>query len=313
MRKFNRSALLALTVFFGIGPIGMSAAFAADPTTVDLGAAESFAVLGATEVTNVPVSVITGDVGLSPAAGSNYAGITDAQVDGTIYAIDGSGPTGSVANPVLLTTAQGNVTDAYVDAAGRTPDDTFVSADNQLGGQTLIPGVYAFGAASTANLTGTLTLSGNGVFIFQASSSLVTASSSVVSLSNGAQSCNVFWQVSSSATLGSSSTFVGTVIALTSVTVNNGATVEGRVFARNAAVTLNQNTITRPAACATTTSPQPTTPTTTGGSSASTAIADSAVDFERAETLPESGLPGALPYVTVLGLAGLWYGRRLRE
>ena len=160
-------------------------------------------------------------------------------------------------NPGLLTTAKSDVTTAYLDAAGRTPDTTFVSGDNQLGGQTLVPGVYSFGHATTANLIGNLTLSGdaNAVWIFQASSDLVTASSSTVTLTGGAQACNVFWQVSSSATLNTSSTIQGTILALTSITVAHGATVDGRVLARNGKVTLDTNTITRPT-CA----PQPPNP-----------------------------------------------------
>jgi hypothetical protein len=136
--------------------------------------------------------------------------------------------------------------------------------------------VYAFGAAATANLTAAspLILNGQGdtnaVFVFQASSSLVTAANSVVQLENGAQACNVFWQVGSSATLESSSTFVGTIMALTSATLLSGATVQGRVLARNGAVSLDANTITAPTSCTvssptttTTTTAAPTTTTTT--------------------------------------------------
>ena len=174
---------------------------------------------------------------------------------GTIYATDATGPGGSVNDPALLTTAKNDLTTAFVTAAGQSPTSTFVAGDNQLGGQTLVPGVYAFGHAATANITAAspLTLNGQGnpnaVFVFQASSDLVTASNSVVQLENGAQACNVFWEVGSSATLGSSSTFVGTLMALTSATLNTGATVQGRILARNGAVTLDHNTITVPSTC----------------------------------------------------------------
>lgn len=256
MKKF-----ITTPVLLGVALVlGLAAPMSAATTTVNLATAANFAVLAGTAVTNTPTSVITGDVGLSPAAGSNYAGITLAQITGTLYAVDGTGPSGSTNNPALLTTAKNDLTAAYLDAAGRTPTQTFVAGDNQLGGQTLTAGVYAFGHASTANITAAspLTLDAQGdssaVFIFQASSDLVTASSSVVRLVNGAQACNVFWQVTSSATLGTSSTFVGTIMALTSNTVTTSATVAGRVLARNAAVTLDQNTITRPTCAATTSS-----------------------------------------------------------
>jgi hypothetical protein len=230
--------------------------------------------LAGTAVTDVPTSAITGDVGLSPAPGSDYAGLTQAEVTGTVYATDATGPGGSVNDPALLTTAKNDLTTAYVSAAGELPTTTFTAGDNQLGGQTLVAGVYAFGHATSANITAAspLVLNGQGdpnsVFVFQASSDLITASNSVVQLENGAQACNVFWQVSSSATLDSASTFVGTILALTSATLDTGATVQGRVLARNGAVTLDANTITTPTTCATTTPTATTAPGGSGGTAA---------------------------------------------
>ena len=250
-----------------VGAVFTESASAAQ--SVQLGTATPFAVLAATAVTDVPTSSITGNVGLSPAAGTNYAGLTQAEVTGTIYSTDGTGPAGNVNNPALLTTAKSDLTTAYVAAAGQSPTSTFNGADNQLGGQTLVAGVYAFGHAATANITAAspLVLNGEGnpdaVFVFQASSDLVTASNSVVQLENGAQACNVFWQVSSSATLNTASTFVGTIMALTSATLDSGATVQGRVLARNGAVTLDANTITAPTTCTVATSTPTTTPTAT--------------------------------------------------
>lgn len=295
MKKFSRYAAVAIIIgLLAFGPSGGASA----ATTVNLGTADGFAVLAGQHVTDVPASVITGDVGLSPAAGSFYAGLTSAEVTGTIYAVDGTGPAGAVNNPALLTGAKNDLTAAYLDAAGRTPTQTFVAGDNQLGGQTLTAGVYAFGHATTANVTAAspLTLDGqndpNAVFIFQASSDLILASSSVVRLTNQAQACNVFWQVTSSTTLGTGSTFVGTVMALTSITDNGSSTVSGRLLARNADTVLNKTTITKPT-CGTTpaaavtpatpaasspaatsaSSPSPSLPNTGGGASAMSGVA----------------------------------------
>jgi len=268
MKIFNKHSIaIGLVVTFVLGLTGQVMAL----TTVSLGTANSFAVLAGTpNITNVPTSVITGDVGLSPATGAGI-GLTTAQVTGTIYAVDAFGPTGSVDNPALLTTAKNDLTTAYLDAAGRTPATVLSGSDNQLGGQTLTAGIYSFGGASTANLTAAspLTLDGQGnssaVFIFQASSTLVTASASVVRLVNGAQACNVFWQVTSSATLGTGSTFVGTIMALTSIADNGSSNVSGRLLARNGAVTLNMTTV-KVSTCATattgTTTTSPTLPNT---------------------------------------------------
>ena len=221
-------------------------------TTVNLGTADPFAVLAYSLVTNIPTSAIIGNVGLSPAAGSNYSGLTALEVTGTIYAVDGTGPIGATNNPGLLTTAKNDLTTAYTDASGRTGATVLTGGDNQLGGKTLTPGVYSFSHATTANLTAAspLTLSGNGVFIFQASSDLITASASHINLINGAQACNVFWTVPSSASsIGTNSFFVGTIMAYSSINLMTGANVQGRVLAQTAAVTLDHNTITRPATC----------------------------------------------------------------
>jgi hypothetical protein len=147
------------------------------------------------------------------------------------------------------------LTVGYNNAAGQAPD---ASIAGDLGNQTLVPGVYK--ADSSIGLTGTLTLNAQGnpnsVWVFQIGSTLTTASASEVLLINGASPCNVFWQIGSSATLGTNTTFVGTIMALTSITANNGASIDGRALARNGSVTLINNRITRPLCD---------TPPTTGG------------------------------------------------
>ncbi len=203
---------------------------------VSLGTADSFAVLGASTVTNTGPSVINGDLGVSP--GTAVTGFPPGTVSGTIHAAD-----------AVAAQAQSDLTAAYVDAAGRACQVVLTGQD--LGGMTLTHAVYCF--SSSAQLTGTLTLDAQGdpnaVFIFQIGSTLTTASGSRVNLINGAQSCNVFWQVGSSATLGTTTTFRGNTLALTSITATTGATVDGRLLARNGAVTLDSNTVTR-AQCA---------------------------------------------------------------
>lgn len=251
MNKFNLRSVVVSFAVIGL-VVAISGQALAATATVNLGTADSFAVLAGTGITNVPTSVITGNVGLSPAAGGNYSGLTQAQVTGTIYAVDGFGPAGSVNNPGLLTTAKNDLTAAYTDASGRTGATVLTGADNQLGGKILTPGVYSFSHATTANLTAAspLTLSGNGIFIFQATSDLITASGSHINLINGAQACNVFWTVPSSASsIGTNSYFVGTIMAYASINLKTGANVQGRVLAETAAVTLDSNTITRPATC----------------------------------------------------------------
>ena len=205
---------------------------------VGLGVAASFAVLAGTTVTNTGPSTIGGDLGVSP--GSAVTGFPPGAVsNGSIHAAD-----------ALAGQAQAAVTTAYIDAAGRSSSGT-VSAD--LGGQTLIPGVYTGGALA---LNGTLTLNAQGnpsaVFVFQGASTLITGSGSRVALTGGATACNVFWQVGSSATLGTNSTFVGTVLALTSVSATTGASISGRLLARNGAVTLDSNAVTAPVCAAVT-------------------------------------------------------------
>ena len=219
----------------------------ANPAMVNLGSDSSFAVLAGSEITDAGgASTITGNVGLSPTTGAAI-GLTSGQVNGTIYAVDAAGPAGSVSDSGSLTTAKIDLNTAFTYASGLTAT-SLAGGDNQLGGQTLFAGVYSVAAASTANLIGTLTLDAQGnlnaVFIIQASSTLITASDSSVVLINGAQACHVFWVVDSSATLGTGTDFMGNILALTSIVLDTGATVDGRLLAENAAVTLDHNTIT---------------------------------------------------------------------
>ena len=189
-----------------------------------------FGVLAGTTVTCAGASTITGDVGVSP--GTAIVGFPAPCTD-----------VGTLRTPPASDPAQLDLTAAYTTLAG-LPCAATVGPN--LAGLTLTQGVYCVGAAAS-NLTGTLILDGQGnsnaVFVFRMSSTLITSPGSTVSVVNGANACSVQWQVSSSATIDVSTTFVGNILALTSISMNNGANLTGRALARNGAVTLNNNNI----------------------------------------------------------------------
>ncbi len=231
----KRVAILILLC--GAFAIGLSVReSSADVVNVELGTAQDYSVLAGSTVTNTGPSVLNASIGLSP--GSSVTGFPPGTVTppGTI----------DIANPASAT-AKSDLTAAYLDAQSRTLTAT-VSSD--LTGLSLGPGVYAAAAKAPLSLTGALTLDANGdnsaVFIFQTDSTLITSSASVMTLINGANACQVFWQVGSSATLGTNSTFAGSLLALTSITATTGVDVEGQLLAQNGAVTLDTNTFTEP-------------------------------------------------------------------
>lgn len=195
-----------------------------------LGTAQNFAVLGGSAVTNTGNSVVTGDLGVSPSLA--ITGFPPGLVTGTTNAGDATAQQ-----------AQSDLTTAYNALASQACTQDLTGQD--LGGKTLTPGVYCF--SKSAQLTGTLTLDALGnpdaVFIFKIGSTLTTASNATVSVVNGyaASTCGISWQVGSSATLGTGTLFLGNVVALTSITMNTGASINGRVLARNGAVTLDTN------------------------------------------------------------------------
>jgi LPXTG-motif cell wall-anchored protein len=271
MKFFNKVfVLFVLVAGIAFGLVGFTKA-AGTTTTVDLGTAANFAILAGTpNITDSPTSSIIGDVGLSPATGAGI-GLLSAQVTGTIYAVDAAGPVGSVNDPGLLTTAKNDLTTAFTDAAGRTPVTT---VPTELGGTTKTSGVYD-SASTTFGITagaGALVLDGQGdpsaVFIFEMAADgtgLTVGPGSTVSLINEAQACNVFWRVDT-ATIDTTAVFKGNILALNSITVANGANIEGRLLARNGNVTLINDTITR-STCAASPTPTPT-PTPTSSTTA---------------------------------------------
>ncbi|HEV2033340.1 MAG TPA: ice-binding family protein [Candidatus Dormibacteraeota bacterium] len=209
-------------------------AMAQAATLVPLGTAGNYAVLAGTTITNAgPGSWITGMVGLSP--GSSITGFPPSTSGNQ-----------DIANPAAVT-AKSDLATAYTNAAGQGP---CTGVGPALDGLTLVAGTYCSG---TMGLTGTLTIDGGGVttgvWIFQMASTLITGAGARVSLINGAQPCDIFWQVGSSATIGAGTTFVGNIMALTDIGMFSGATLNGRAMARNGQVTLQTNRIIQPSGC----------------------------------------------------------------
>jgi hypothetical protein len=226
---------------FGVSLLWLTCSVSLIAQPVPLGTSGNFAVLAGSTVTNTGNTVITGgNVGVY--AGTAVTGFPPGIVTGGV--ID--------AGNAVAGTAQGDLTVAYVNAAGRPPGGAL---PGDIGGLTLLPGVYT--TASSLGITGTVTLNGNGnsgaVFIFQIGSTLTTAATnSTVRLIGGAQASNVFWQVGASATLGTYTVFNGTILAQASITLNTGAVLNGRALARTGAVTLAGNAVVNPGAAGTT-------------------------------------------------------------
>ena len=233
---------LLSTMLFASSALGATA-------TVGLGSAASFSALGGTTITNTGPTTMFGDLGLSP--GSSVTGAP--QVLGQTHVDD-----------AVAIEAKNDLTTAYNNAASRPSSG---SAGTDLAGQTFSPGVYT-ASSSLLLSSGSVTLNAQGepnaVFIFQIGSTLITESNTTVSLVNGAQACNVFWQVGSSATLGTGTRFGGTIMALASITANTSATIHGRLLAREGAVTMDINTITTSNCPSSASGSGPGTETTTG-------------------------------------------------
>ncbi|MGZ4622871.1 MAG: ice-binding family protein [Blastococcus sp.] len=232
-RRLGSRAGTSLVAISSIGVfVALTGTAQAAATTVPLGRAGSFAVLAGSGISNTGTTTITGDIGTFPT--TTITGAASIVQTGTNHAGD-----------AVTQGAKHDLLSAYGTAAGEGPS-VAVTAD--LGGRSLRAGVYK--AASSMGLTGALTLDAAGnpdaVFVFKTGSTLTTASGSSVVLKNGAQACHVFWQVGSSATLGTATRFRGNILASSSITLTTGATVQGRVLASGGAVTLDTNVITVP-------------------------------------------------------------------
>lgn len=202
--------------------------------TVALGGAANFAVLAGSAISSTGATTITGDLGLSP--GSSVGGFPPGILVGTQHV-----------NDIIANQAKLDLTAAYNDAAGRTATD-IVTLSGNIGGLTLTPGLYK-STSSLAISSGDLTLNAQGnpsaVFIIQIASTLTTTSGRKVILSGGALASNIFWQVGTSATFGTTSVFKGNILAMQAITFNTGATLDGKALARNSAIVMAGNTIVR--------------------------------------------------------------------
>jgi hypothetical protein len=244
VKRFNsarRATFAGATLLVVAAATVLSVSSAQAATTLDgpvnLGTAATYGVLGASTVTNTGPTVVNGDVGLSPGTSiTGFGGLPDGVYTGTLHQTDAA-----------AALAQSDLTTAYNVAASLTPSESGLS---ELDGLSLTPGVYRGGALSLAD-NGTLTLAGSAssVWVFQAASTLIIGSATHIVMSGGASECNVFWQVGSSATLGTTAQFEGTILADQSITATTGATIAGRLLATTAAVTLDSNVITVPTGC----------------------------------------------------------------
>jgi hypothetical protein len=249
LKRMMRLTLLVSVGFAALLSLAQTdAALAA--TAPSLGAADSFAVLGAAAVTNTGPTVVTGDLGISPNNASSVTGFPPGTVIGAIHAADPTAANAQIANAT-----------AYGVLAGESCDfGPFAPTD--LAGQTLVPGVYCYSSSVQISAGGVLTLNAQGnnnaVWVFKIGSTLTTISGASVVFINGGQDCNVFWQVGSSATLGTTTRFVGNILALESITLNTGATLSGRALAQTGAVTLDSNFV---SLCSLSLPPPPNAPT----------------------------------------------------
>ena len=229
---------------------GTDGGTSASTLAVNLGTAANYVVLAKTGISDVPTSAITGNIAVSPAAATYITGFaltadstnvfsTAPQVTGKVYAADYAAPT-----PAVLTAAIGDMQLAFADAAGRAPKVTELGTGN-IGGMTLTPGVYKWSTALLIPASITLAGGATDVWVFQIAQNLMVSSATNVVLTGGAVSQNVFWQVAGLADLGTTAQFEGVILSQTSIVLEAGASINGRLLAQTA-VTLSGNTVVQP-------------------------------------------------------------------
>ena len=260
----TKAYLVFLVSVFTLGLISPTAVFASSPATVNLGTAGNYAVLAKTGVSTTGSTSVVGDIGLSPAAATYITGFdlilpvasafsTSALVTGKIYA-----PGYADSTPTTMTTAVSDMETAYTDAAGRAPTVTELGAGN-IGGLTLVSGVYKWGTGVTIPTDVTLSGSANDVWIFQIAQNLTVSSGAHIILAGGAKASNIFWQVAGQTTIGTAAVFNGNILDQTAIVLNTGATLNGRALAQSA-VTLDASTVTMPVVSVSATPATPATP-----------------------------------------------------
>ncbi|HEX2674060.1 MAG TPA: ice-binding family protein, partial [Polyangiaceae bacterium] len=226
-----------------------SALPALGPAPVQLSTAENYAILAKAAISNVPTSVITGNLGLSPAAASYVTGFsltkagthwTSPQVIGGVFAADNDAPTAS-----NLTTAVANMLTAYTDAAGRPTPNFLNLGSGTIDGLTLVPGLYNWQSSLTIPSNVTLAGAANDVWIFQISGDLKLSAGKAMTLSGGARAKNIFWQVTGAVDFGTTSHAEGIVLCKTAITLGTGASINGRLLAQTA-VNIAGSTVTEP-------------------------------------------------------------------
>jgi Ice-binding-like len=212
---------------------------------VNLGVAGNFVILSKSGITDVPKSVITGNIGTSPITGAAITGVTCSEVTGIIYTVDNYGPACRLINASMLTTAVHNMEAAYTDAAGRSNPDFLNLGAGSIGGLTLTPGLYKWTSAVVIPTNVTISGGPNDVWIFQVAGTLTMSSAVRITLTGGAQAKNIFWQAAGAVTFGTTSHFEGNILGQTGINLQTGASINGRMLAQTA-VTLQMNTVKQP-------------------------------------------------------------------
>ncbi|MDO8604304.1 MAG: ice-binding family protein [bacterium] len=251
MKIFNKVSVAVLLSSFAIASFGITTAIAAGPAGINLGTAGDYAILSKTGISTTGTTKVVGDMGVSPIAASAITGFsltlpsasafsTSALVTGNVYAPDYASPT-----PINLTTAIGDMQTAYTDGAGRSDYTATELGAGNIGGLTIVPGLYKWGTGVLVPTNVTLSGGANDVWIFQIAQNLNVSSDVQIILAGGAQASNVYWIVAGQTTVGTSAIFNGNILDETAIVFNTGSTLNGRALAQTAVI-LDATAVTKP-------------------------------------------------------------------